>query len=179
MTLLVDNLNKAIATLGGVIGQAVTSLKEQQEIEHSISRLNFLADSLKAVLPPEPPAALPQAIEATATQDHTLPPLEAETPLPDVAAAAAPLQPNTWTPPPGYEAGEIEAKQEKACACEATATASQDTAALTSPDVADAPADPTAATLIMETGTAPPPNLADHPASRASRGACSFFTISA
>jgi len=51
MSQLVDNLNAAIANLGDVIGQAVSTLQAQAQIEQSVAKLNTLADSLKAVLP--------------------------------------------------------------------------------------------------------------------------------
>jgi len=147
MTQLVENLNKAISNLGGVIGQAVTSLKEQKEIEESISRLNFLADSLKAALPGD------------GTAKQATPPGYVAAAMPTPEPVTLPID-TIWTPPPGYEAGEIEAKEWAA----ETAAATQDSTALPPPDVADAPAETRAETLIMETGTPPcengqtPPN---------------------
>ena len=51
MSQVVDNLNAAIANLGGVIGQAVAALRYQAQIEQSVAKLNALAESLKNVLP--------------------------------------------------------------------------------------------------------------------------------
>ncbi|MCL2713145.1 MAG: hypothetical protein FWD68_00725 [Alphaproteobacteria bacterium] len=105
MSHLVDNLNAAIANLGGAIDHAVTTLEAQAEIEYSIARLNQLTEKLKAVLPSVPPpvdaaesSAVPDAAEAVPVA------VEAEAALEAVEAEAVPVAVEAEAVPVAVEA---------------------------------------------------------------------------
>ena len=136
MSHLVDNLNAAIASLGGAINSAVTTLEAQAEIEHSIARLNQLTEKLKAVLPSVlPPIDAADAPAASETPEVTAAPDTADaeaTPAPAEAEAASDTAEAAAAPDTAEATAEADAPAD---AAEAAATESTD--ATETPPVAE------------------------------------------